>query len=191
MWQILTITLISINFVAGHTNCPGFSNYKHDPTLSSHLNGEYLVVYTTSSYVLDCERISWTVGPGNNRTAYLKDADGCCRRIDNFDSSNPDYIEHDISPLSTSTCSNLPSTERVSEKLIRSTASGTNLCLFVYICHLSRHGLLVSCREKPEGLPLLLMIGEIVMELLNLLLPIQVLKTVNHSNCIFTNNCFF
>lgn len=33
MWQILTITLISLGVVSCDTNCPGFSYYQNDPLL--------------------------------------------------------------------------------------------------------------------------------------------------------------
>lgn len=146
------------------------------------------MVYTTSDYVINCEQISWTVGPDNDRTAYLKDADGCCRRIDNFDSSNPNYFEHDISPVSN--CTTLQSTERVSKKLITNVLRGANNCLFIYICHPSRNGILVACRQKPD----VTLLTWIVMNLVNLLkgiLQTPTIKLVNQTSCIFTNNCFF
>lgn len=147
-----------------------------------------MVVYTSSSYILNCERISWTVGPNNNITAYLKDSEGCCRQINNFDVSNPDYYLHDITPLNT--CSHLIATEKVGQKLVASTGTGMDLCIIVYVCHPSRNGLLVACRQQPQ-LTLWIVIGQILTSLLGLLLPIPVLKTVNQVDCIFFNNCFF
>lgn len=135
-----------------------------------------MVVYTSSSYILNCERISWTVGSNGNRTAYLKDSEGCCRRIDNFDSSNPDYYQHNITPLTQ--CAKLQSTELVSKKLVASTGTGINLCMIIYVCHPSRNGLLVVCRQQPQ-LSLWIEIGNILSSLLNLLIPVPVLKTVN------------
>lgn len=187
MWQVLLLTLISVGFVRSDTNCPGWSIYQHDPTLLSKLNGEYQVIYTTS-YAIDCERFSWTLGSTNNRTAYLKDAEGCSRRIDNFNLSNPDYYELDMTPLST--CIHLPSTERLSGKIIRSSADSTNLCLFIYFCRPSRYGLSVYCRQKPQ-LTLLTTILQILLELISLVLPIPVFKTVKQSSCNFTNTSFF
>lgn len=145
------------------------------------------MVYTTSALVINCERIKWSLGPNNNRTAYLKDAGGCCRRIENFDSSNPEYYQHDITPVSQ--CSYLQSREKVSKKLVAAKQSGLNLCLFIFICHPSRNGILVACRQQPK-LPLWIEIGKIMTRLLNLVEPIPILKTVNQSNCIFGNSCY-
>lgn len=147
-----------------------------------------MIVYTSSSYILNCERISWTVGPNNNLTAYLKDGEGCCRRIDNFDRSNEDYYLHDITPINT--CTHLQSKEKVGQKLVASTGTGLDLCLIVYVCHPSRNGLLVACRQEPE-LTLWIVIGRLLRSLLSLLLPIPYLKTVNQYDCILSNTCFF
>lgn len=149
-----------------------------------------MMVQTSSSYVLNCERILWSVRPDGNRTAYLKDANGCCRRVDKFDSSNSDYFEQDITP--TTKCTNLKSTERVSKKLIKIAKSDTNLCLFIYICHPSRDGILVTCRKEPEP-SLVDTILETVDDLVNLVLPINLykMKTIKQTECVFANNCFF
>ncbi|KAJ6635969.1 Cholecystokinin receptor, partial [Pseudolycoriella hygida] len=169
MWKKLIISFISLGFVSCQTNCPGFSNYQNDPSLLNDLDGDFMMVYTTSAYIIDCERIQWSVGPNNNRTAYLKDANGCCRRIDNFDSSNPQYYQHDITPLN-SQCSYLKSTEKVNKKLVASTGVGLDLCLIIYICHPSRHGLLVVCRQLPSP-SLWTIIGKLLTTLLSLLIP--------------------
>lgn len=147
-----------------------------------------MVIYTSTSYILDCERISWTIGPNGNRTAFLKDTDGCCRRIDNFDSSNTDYYQHDIIPLNQ--CTHLKSTEKVGKKLVATLGIGIDLCMIIYVCHPSRNGLLVVCRQLPE-LPILVKIGNILRNLLDLLIPVPVLKPNNQLNCIFGNTCYF
>lgn len=207
MWQLLLI-LISISFVSCQTNCPGFSNYKNNATLLSvkiifikfkfklfhlllinqNLNEEYIFVKTSSNNIHNCERISYTLGSNNNLTAHLKDADGCCRRIDKFDSSNPDYFQHDITPLNK--CSHLQSAEKVGTKLVASVGAGMDLCLFIYSCHNSQNGLYIICRHQPK-LSQYLEIGKIMMSLHNASAPIPYMKKVNQSNCIFCNNCSF
>lgn len=148
------------------------------------------MVYTSSAYILECERINWTVGPNNNRTANLKDAAGCCRHIDNMDTSNSQYIEHDITP--TSSCTRLESKERVSKKIVGSTGAGLDLCLIVYVCHPSRNGLLVMCRQPPTWW-IWFAIGQVLASLLNLLnlTATTFFQTVNQSNCLFLGNCQF
>lgn len=146
------------------------------------------MVYTTSTNIINCERISWSLDPNNNPTSYLKDSSGCCRQITNFHSSSPDYYQHDITPLSP--CTHLQSTENVAQKLVASTGAGNDLCLIVYVCHPSRHGLLVKCRQQPK-LSVLTIIYQILRNLLRLVLPIPVLQTVNQNSCVFPNDCFF
>ncbi len=147
-----------------------------------------MVVYTSSSYILECERISWTVGPNGNRTASLKDSAGCCRRIDNFDSSNEAYIQHDITPTN-GQCSRLQSTERVRKKIVASTGTGKGQCIILNICHPSRNGLLVACRQPPT-LTIWIAIGDLIVALLRLLdLALPFLKKVNQYSCIFNGTC--
>ncbi len=151
-----------------------------------------MVVYTSSSYILKCERISWTVGPNNDRTATLKDSDGCCRRIDNFDSSNQQYLEHNITPTN-GQCPRLQTTEKVNKKLVASirgtSAEPDQFCLLAYICHPSRNGLLVLCRQEATG-STWIAIGELLVNLLSSLnIVIPSLKQVNQSDCIFHNTC--
>lgn len=145
------------------------------------------MVYTTSPSVIDCERILWSLGPNKNRTANLKDGGGCCRHINNFDSSNPEYYQHDITPVSQ--CSHLQRTERVRKKLVAARQTGSNLCLFTFICHPSRNGILVACRQQPQ-LTLWIEIGKLLTSLLSLIVPVAILKSVNQYNCIFGDTCY-
>ncbi|XP_037048426.1 uncharacterized protein LOC119082870 [Bradysia coprophila] len=183
MWQILTIVLISICVVAGNGGCPGFAGYKHNPSYLKYLDGDLVMVYTTSTYVLECEQIAWTVCPHGKRTASLKDATGCQRVIDNFDTSNPEYIQHTISPVTT--CSKLPSTEVVRKKLFKKVTTCDNLCIFIAICHPSRNGILVACRKAPRDI-LLRNLGTTLTKLVGSSASI---KTINQANCIFGNTC--
>lgn len=145
-------------------------------------------MYTFSNYTLSCERISYKVGPNNNLTAHLKDADGCCRLIDNFNSSNPDYYQHDITPLNA--CTHLKSAEKVRTKLVASAGTGMDLCLIIYSCHNSRNGLFILCRQQPTKVSQRIEVGEIILSLLNKSMLYD-LKKVNQSNCIFGNTCSF
>ncbi|XP_037045261.1 uncharacterized protein LOC119080795 [Bradysia coprophila] len=188
MLHLLILTLTSIGLVTGDTNCPGFSNYLNNVTLLNELNGEYLVVFTTSAYVLNCERISWSLDENNNPTAYLKDSTGCCRQITKFDESNQDYYQHYITPLSV--CTRLKSTENVAKKLVASVGTRTELCLVIYICHSSRYGLLIVCRQPPQP-SLLFSLHQTLNNLFSLLVPIPVLRTVNQNNCVFPHDCYF
>ncbi|KAG4077712.1 hypothetical protein HA402_004171 [Bradysia odoriphaga] len=184
MWQILTIALISIGVVASNGVCPGFASYKHNPSYLKYFDGDLVMVYTTSSYVLECEQITWTVCPEDGkRTASLKDTSGCQRVIDNFDTSNPEYIQHTISPVTT--CAKLPSTEVVRQKLFKKVTTCDNLCIFIAICHPSRNGILVACRKTPRAI----LLRNLGTALTNLVGSSASIKTINQANCIFGNTC--
>ncbi|XP_037048427.1 uncharacterized protein LOC119082871 [Bradysia coprophila] len=182
MWQILTITLISIGVTAGNGVCPNFERYRHNPSYLKYLDGELVMVYTTSSYVLECEQISWTVCPNGKRTATLKDAAGCRRVIDNFDTSNPEYIQHTMSPVTT--CVKLPSTRIVRKKLFKKVTTCDNLCIFIAICY-PRNGILVACRKPPRDI----LMRNLGTTLANLVGSSASVKPINQANCVFGSTC--
>lgn len=138
----------------------------------------------TSAELLDCEKVTWTIGTGNTITGNVEST-GCCMQIQNFNTANSAQFDYPVSPKAAA-CT-LEETESAGLKLIQKIEIGNDRCLVIAVCRQTRQGLLVMCRQQsPESLFDILI--ALVRYFLLKLLTIPGLQFVNQTKCFLENN---
>lgn len=154
------------------------------------MNGTYYSTYTSTSPIMDCQYVTYSVDE-NGRLTGLTGWPGCCMSLTDFDTtSDPMQVHYKISRVS-GTCT-VTGTADITSKFITTVGSGDSLCMIYTSCRTGRIGIYVVCRQKNNPQSLL---GQVILALTNLINPLVLflyglpnLQAVNQGNCIFPDN---